>query len=383
MADKVKALFFIPSLEGGGAERVMTEILSHIGSDRIEPVLVLLYQYEHSPYKKDLPGYLKIIVAERASDNRLDKIKQYAAFMKIIFEEKPHIIISMLTHSNIMSISAKLLFRKRIIIGEHNTLSEVIKTEEGRRMLWFSTTRLVKMFYRFADKIIAVSEGVKADLVEEFNVLPRNVNVIYNPIDLKRISELCNDPVEHIFFREGTPVILSVGRLVRQKGFDILLRAFSRVVGEMDARLMILGEGPERESLVRLAKELAITEKVSLLGFQNNPYKFVSKGHVFVLPSRYEGFPMVILEAMACNTPVVSTDCKSGPREILEDGKCGLLVSPEDPDALSMALLKLLKDKKLRERFSRLGKKRAGEFNIKKIARQYEDMIYRSVFSAK
>lgn len=383
MVDKVKALFFIPSLGGGGAERVMTEILHHIGRDRIEPVLVLLRQYEHSPYKKDLPGGLKIIVAERTSDNHFDKIKQYAAFMKIVFEEKPHVIISMLTHSNIMSISAKMLFRKRVIIGEHNTLSEVIKTEEGKRMLWFPTATLVRIFYMFADKIIAVSEGVKTDLVKKFSIPSGNVHVINNPIDLKRVLELCNNPAEHIFFREETPLVLSVGRLVPQKGFDILLKAFRRVVGEMDARLMILGEGPERKSLVRLARELAITEKVSFPGFQNNPYKFLSKGHVFALPSRYEGFPMVMLEAMACNIPVVSTDCKSGPREILEDGKCGLLVSPEDPDALSMALLKLLKDKNLRERFSILGKKRAEEFTAKKIARQYEDIIYLSVFSAR
>lgn len=378
----VKALFFIPSLEGGGAERVMVEILRYINRESIKPVLVLLYPYENSPYREYIPKGLRVIVVQRKSDSSFNKIRQCAAFLKAVFREKPHIIVSMLTHSNIMAISAKLLFRKRVIIGEHNTLSEVTKTKEGRRMLWFPTTALVKIFYRFADKIIAVSEGVKTDLVEKFNILPGNVDVIHNPIDLKRISELCNNSIEHVFFREGVPVIVSVGRLVPQKGYDILLKAFSNVIKEMDARLIILGEGPEKEVLLRLAQDLFIIEKVFFAGFQNNPYKFISKADVFVLSSRYEGLPMVLLEAMACDTPVVSTDCKSGPREIVQNNICGLLVHTDDMDALSTAILKLLRDKALRERFSISAKQRVKNFAIEKITSEYEKIIYRSVLAS-
>jgi glycosyltransferase involved in cell wall biosynthesis len=379
----VKALFFIPSLEGGGAERVMVEILRYINRESIKPVLVLLYPYENSPYREYIPKGLRVIVVQRKSDSSFNKIRQCAAFLKAVFREKPHIIVSMLTHSNIMAISAKLLFRKRVIIGEHNTLSEVTKTKEGRRMLWFPTTALVKIFYRFADKIIAVSEGVKTDLVEKFNILPGNVDVIHNPIDLKRISELCNNSIEHVFFREGVPVIVSVGRLVPQKGYDILLKAFSNVIKEMDARLIILGEGPEKEVLLRLAQDLFIIEKVFFAGFQNNPYKFISKADVFVLSSRYEGLPMVLLEAMACDTPVVSTDCKSGPREIVQNNICGLLVHTDDMDALSTAILKLLRDKALRERFSISAKQRVKNFAIEKITSEYEKIIYRSVLASR
>ncbi|MBP1746219.1 MAG: glycosyl transferase [Deltaproteobacteria bacterium] len=382
MVKKVKALFFIPTMIGGGAERVMTNILCHIKSEKIEPVLVLLYQYEQSSRKKYLPENMKIIVLERDSDRLLDKIKQYAEFMKTVYKEKPHVIISFLTHCNIMSIHAKLLFKKRVIIGEHNTLTKITNTQDGRKMLWFSTKHLVQMFYRFADNIIAVSEGVKTDLVEEFNIPPHNIEVIYNPIELNRIIELSNDPVEHAFFREGIPVILSAGRLVPQKGFDILLKAFRNVIREMDARLIILGEGPERESLSRLVDNLAITEKVSFLGFQDNPYKFISKADVFVLPSRYEGLPMVILEAMACGAPIVSTDCKSGPGEILQNGRHGVLIPPEDVNALSTAILKLLRDKTLREGFSVSAKERVKEFIVENIVPKYEEMIYNSALSA-
>jgi glycosyltransferase involved in cell wall biosynthesis len=375
---KVRALFFLPSLRDGGVDRVMVEILSHIDRERIDPVLVLFYPCENSPYRDRIPGGMKVIVIQRKSDSSIDKIKQYADFLKGVFRESPHVIVSMMTPSNVMAISAGLLFGKKVIIGEHTTLSEATKITEGRRILWFSTTSLVKLFYRFADRIIAVSEGVKADLAEEFNIPPGNMEVIHNPIDLKRISELCNAPVEHGFFAEGVPVILSAGRLDPQKGFDTLLKSFSDIIRRMDARLIILGEGPEKEFLCRLAVELAIAEKVSFLGFQSNPYKFIARADVFVLSSRLEGLPMVILEAMACETPVISTDCKSGPYDILQNGKYGILVDTDNTVALSMSVLKLLNDKMLRERFSRLGKQRVKDFAVDKVTSKYEEIIYRS-----
>jgi glycosyltransferase involved in cell wall biosynthesis len=380
---KINGFFFIPSLEGGGAEKVMVELLSNINRERIEPILVMLYEYENSPYRSSLPKDIRIIVIKRGSDANLDKLKQYACFIKTVLREKPDVIVSMLTHCNIMALSAKLIFRIKTIICEHITIGEVIKTQEGEKMLWFPTRHLVKLFYRYADKIIGVSEGIKANLVEEFNITPNNIEVIYNPIDLDRVPELGELPVEHIFFADRVPIICGVGRLVRQKGFDILLKAFRTITEKMDARLIILGEGPENEELSRLADNLAITEKVSFVGFQKNPYKFISKADIFVLSSRYEGLPMVILEAMACGRPVVSTDCKSGPRELLDNGKHGVLVPTEDIDALSSAILKLLRDKALRERFSVSGKQQVKDFDAKKIVSKYEEMIYKVMSAAR
>ncbi len=374
----MKVLFFIPSLKGGGAERVMVEILRSVDHERIEPVLILLEPYENSPFKEYLPPEIKVIVVDRSSDAPLNKVRQYAGFIRTVFGEKPHLIMSMLTHCNIMAASLKLIYRIRVIICEHITVSEVIKTKEGGRMLWFSTRHLIKIFYRFADKIVAVSEGIKANLVEEFNIPPHKTEVLYNPIDLGRISELSKVSVEHVFFKERVPVLLSVGRLVPQKGFDILLKAFRKVLEEMDARLIILGGGQGKEPLLRLAGDLAITGKVSFAGFQENPYKFMSKADIFVLPSRYEGLPMVILEAMACGAPVVSSDCKSGPREILQDGRHGVLVPVEDVDALSAAISRLLRDKTLRKSFSATAKERAKDFAAGKIVSRYEEIICKS-----
>ncbi len=381
-SQKAKVLFFIPSLAGGGAERVMTDILHHIQRKSINPVLVLLYPYEDSPYKQFLTKDIPVIVAGRASDSLFEKMKQIMRFLGTVLKVNPDVIVSMLTHGNIMALFAGLLLRKKVIVCEHIALGELIRTKEGRRMLRIPTESLVRMFYRFASRIITVSKGIAANLREEFNVPDSAIEVIYNPLDLHRIAALEGVPIENPFFGEGVPTIVSVGRLEPQKDFSTLIRSFSRVVERMDARLIILGEGSERKLLTRLCVDLSIAEKVSLAGFQINPYNFVSRATIFALSSRYEGFPIAMLEAMACGAPVVSTDCRYGPREILKDGHYGLLVPTGDIEALSRAMLELLNNAALREEFSRRGKERVKEFAPDAIARKYEEVICTVAFSS-
>jgi glycosyltransferase involved in cell wall biosynthesis len=376
---KIKVLFFISSLSGGGAERVMVDILSHIDKSRIEPTLVLLYPCDNSPYKEYLPEDIKVVVVERKSDSFFSKIKQVADFIKTVHKEKPRVILSMLTHNNIMAVSVRLIFRIKVIACEHIILSEFIKTRGGEKILWFPVSVLVKALYRFADRVIAVSNGIRSDLIEEFNVAANKIQVIYNPVDINRITELSSVPPEHPFFKSDVPVVVAVGRLVWQKGFDTLLRAFNLVIQEMDARLIVIGEGLEKESLEQMVQDFGITDKAFLIGFQRNPYQFLSGADVFVLSSNFEGLPMVILEAIACGTPVIATDCKSGPREILQDGKFGFLVPVGDERALSKAIVTLLKDRALREKFSRVARERTVDFSVDKIIKQYERVIYESI----
>lgn len=379
MEERIKVLFFISSLAGGGAERVMVDILRHINSGILEPVLVLLYSHDSSPYRESLPKDIKIIVIERRSNTLTDKIRQLINFVKTVFRERPHVILSMLTHNNIMALLARILFRIRVIVCEHIMLGKVIETGEGKRMLGIPVAPMVRILYGFADKVIAVSEEIRANLIKEFYVPARKIQVIYNPIDFDRITELSKIPSEHPFFEERMPVVIAAGRLVPQKGFDILIESFSVVLSEMDARLIILGEGREQESLNKLVRDRNITGKVSFAGFQKNPYSFLSRADLFVLSSLYEGLPMVVLEAMACGVPVICTDCRSGPREILYNGRCGFLVPVEDVRALSKGIVKLLKDRALREEFSRLGMQRAADFSIDKIIKQYETAVHESL----
>lgn len=376
MEDKIKVLFFISSLEGGGAERVMVNILGHIERSRIEPVLVLLYPADKSPYKDYLPEKIKVIVVERHTDSFFEKIRQFINFCVIVRREKPRILLSMLTHNNIMAIVSGIFLRTKVIVCEHIALGEVVKKRDGKNMLGLPVAPVIKILYRFADKVITVSDGIRRNLIDEFRIPAHKIQVIYNPIDHDHITGLSAVPAEHPFFEGRSPVVIGAGRLARQKRFDSLIKAFSLVVKYMDARLIILGEGPEKIALAKLVGDLGLEDKVSLAGFHGNPYKFFSRADVFVLSSCFEGLPMVILEAMACGAPVISTDCKSGPREILYDEKHGMLVPVGDDVALSKAILKLLGDKKLRESFSMAGKERARDFAVGGVISQYVNLIY-------
>jgi glycosyltransferase involved in cell wall biosynthesis len=375
MGDRIKVLFFISSLDGGGAERVMVNLLGNIEGSRIEPVLVLLYPAATSPYREYLSENIRIIVVERSTNSFFEKIKQFILFIRSVHKERPRILLSMLTHNNLMALCAGILLRIRVIVCEHITLGEDIKTEEGKRMLGVPVAPLVKILYGYADRVIAVSEGIKRNLIEEFRIPARKIRVIYNPIDSAAITELSTIPPEHPFFQGRAPVVMGAGRLVTQKRFDILIKAFSSVAKEMDARLIILGEGPGREALQKLVRDLGMEDKVSLAGFHGNPYQFLSRADVFVLSSGYEGLPMVILEAMACGVPVISTDCRSGPREILQNGRCGLLVPVGDEAALSKGIVTLLRDRTLRENFSKAGKERAKDFSVSEVIAQYINIM--------
>lgn len=379
--EKCRVLFFISSLDGGGAERVMVNILRCIDKSRIEPILILLYPFENSPYRELLPEDLPIIVFNRTSNSLFDKLRQFFLFLSFVRKEKPQTILSMLTHNNIMAIVAGIIFKIRVIVCEHIMVSEVIKTKEEKTILLFPVRPLVKSLYRFAYRIITVSEGIKSDLVNIFNICSSKIKVIYNPIDFNIIRQFCAETVESHFIKDNVPLILAVGRLARQKNFELLIKSFSRVVKKMDARLIILGEGKERVELERLIVALGLKERVSLAGFQSNPYSFLSISDVFVLSSDFEGLPLVILEAMACGLPVISTDCKSGPREILKNGRYGLLVPVGDEIALSDGMLKLLKDSECRKGLARAGKERVKDFSVDKIIKHYESVIYGSVVS--
>jgi glycosyltransferase involved in cell wall biosynthesis len=202
---------------------------------------------------------------------------------------------------------------------------------------------MMRRLYPKADRIVAVSQGVADDLISLLNLPHEKVTVIYNPIFTPELFEQAKQPANHPWFEQNRlPVILAVGRLTRQKDYPILFRAFSLVRQVRPAKLLILGEGEERANLERLAIELGIQNDVSMPGFVDNPFAFMAKASVFVLSSAWEGFGNVLVEALACGCPVVATDCRSGPREILDNGRYGRLVPVGDHEALAKAILETL-----------------------------------------
>ena len=197
------------------------------------------------------------------------------------------------------------------------------------------------------------------------------MRVIHNPVVWPDHRTKAAEPVEHPWFAQHTPVVLAAGRLINLKDHATLLRAFALVAKARPAQLIIIGEGEERDNLGALAYELGIADLVELPGFRRNPFAWMAKASVFVLSSVYEGSPNVLIQAMACGTPVVSTDCPSGPREILQDGTLGTLVPVGDHSAMAEAILNAIDDPTESTRLM----SRADEYSAESSIRRYVDVI--------
>ena len=256
-------------------------------------------------------------------------------------KEKPLALLSSGHYVNEVALWAKSFARTstRLVVSEHNILSLNAKLTNHERWSPF----LAKLFYNWADDIITVSQGVAQDLVEITNLPRSRIRVIYNPIVTPELLKRSQESPDHPWFKEGEPpVILGVGRLEPQKDFPTLIHAFARVRQTQPTRLIILGSGKEKSKLNALIRELGLQDDVALLGFVNNPYAYIAKAALFTLSSAWEGLPTVIIEAMALGTPVVSTNCESGPAEILANGKYGSLVPVGDSKAMAEAILSVL-----------------------------------------
>ncbi len=328
---------FAPSLVGGGAERVMVNLANGIAERGFTVDLVLASA--QGPYLNQVSSDVRVVdlkVARVVSS--LPKLVSYLRKMR------PKAMISALNHSNVTAIVAKKLAAvdTRIIATEHNML-RLMKDEKQYARKNSILLLAMKGMYPWADKVVAVSQGVADDLASVVNFRAGQLQVIFNPVLSEALYEKANSPLEHSWFAEGEPpVMVAVGRLEPAKDFPNLLRAFARLRSKHRARLIILGEGKERRNLEALMQELGIQEDVALPGFVANPYQYMKQAHLFVLSSEVEGLPTVLIEALALGTPVVATDCHSGPREILKDGEYGELVPVGDSAALADAMLDTL-----------------------------------------
>lgn len=369
MKESKTIFFIIPSLAGGGAERILVLLLKYINRNRFKPVLIVFNS--ENAYKQDLPSNIPIICLNKK--NRFDFFRLAWNLSRIIKKEKPSLIFSFLTYTNYLTVLARNLARSRIplLLGEHTNLKGSLKGQKFKGIKKI----LIRNLYPKATNIIAVSEGVKEDLVTNYKIPKNKCFVIYNMVNIKGIKEFANEEITHPWFKEEIPIIIACGRLVAQKNYPLLFKAMSLVLKEKNARLLILGEGKDRSKLEEYARKLNISQNVAFLGFQSNPFKYMSRASVFVLSSSWEGFGNVIIEAMACGNPVISTHCPSGPDEIITDGVNGLLIPVRDGNALVKAILRLLKDEPLRKRLAEAGRKRAEDFRIEKMVAKYEQVF--------
>lgn len=358
-----KIAIFLTALDGGGAERVMLNLAKGFIESGIEVDLLLVKA--KGPYLEQIPAQVKLIDFNQS--RLIGSVSNLLDYLKI---ERPHALLTALDTNVIAAwIKRWTNIPTKIIVTVHNQLS--VESRYGKSIKRRLTAKFARWFYPWADEIIAVSKGVALDLV---NIgLPENkVKVIYNPIVDDELNRKIKEDFQHPWLEEGEPpVILGVGRLTKQKGFSTLIKAFALVRQKQDSRLMILGEGEEREKLEALIKELKLEPFVSLFGFVDNPYMFMSKAKLLVLSSVWEGFGNVLVEAMAAGTPVVSANCPSGPAEILEDGEYGDLIKVGDSKQLAQAIMKTLEQEVKPQKL----KARASEFSLQKAKNQYMELF--------
>jgi glycosyltransferase involved in cell wall biosynthesis len=259
-------------------------------------------------------------------------------------QERPTVLLSAMHFVNEVALLAKHLSgtSTRVVVSEHNHLSRYASSTGRRVERW--TPLSAQLLYPWADQVIAVSQGVAKDLQQVTGLPPERIRVIYNPVVTPELGVKAQEPIEHPWFAPNEPpVILGVGRLVGQKDFSTLIRAFALVRRVRPVRLMILGENAgSRVTLNALIHELGLESEVEMPGFVSNPYSYLARASVFVLSSLWEGFGNVIVEALAVGTPVVSADCESGPAEILKHGEYGFLVPVRDPQAMATAILETI-----------------------------------------
>lgn len=312
---------FLPALHDGGAERVMVTLANAFAA--------------RGPHLADVSPAVRVV--DLKAGRVLMAILPLARHLR---RERPQALLAAMTHANVAALLARRLSRApvRVVVSERSTIGQDHRRARG--LAARINYALVPRTYPWADGVCTVSRAASADLERFSRLSPGQVQTIYNPFELARIERLAAEAAGHSWLDAGQPpVVLAIGRLTEQKDFFTLVRAFATLRQGRRARLAILGEGEDRAALERLVAELGLAQDdVQLPGYVRNPFAWLARCALFVLSSRWEGLPGVLIEALACGVPVVSTDCPSGPDEILEGGRWGRLVPVGDAPALAQAM---------------------------------------------
>ena len=336
--EQKKIAILLASLSDGGVGKMRIRLANEFVRRGYRVDLVLGKQ--EGQYMEMLDPAVRVMVL--GTSHALFGVPRLAWYFR---KERPDVVLSQRIRVNVLALRARSLSSADIpiFVTINTTISKQLEIFQSRKGL--KQLRLLKRHYPLNDGIIAVSRGAAEDAADLLGLPPERIQVIYNPTMSGHIFVRANEPVEHPWLRpDAAPVIMGIGRFEHQKDFPTLLRAFARVRTQMDCRLVILGKGHLRDELLALAAELGIEDQLYLPGFVENPYAWLSKASLFVLSSRFEGFGNALSEALGLGVPVVATDCPSGPREILGDGRYGPLVPVGDVEALAQAMLKTLRE---------------------------------------
>lgn len=370
-----KVLFIIPSLRKGGAERVLSLLLNAWSGNKTTCHLMLT---DDSTITYDIPESVHTTILSHHPKNGLQKLMllPFNAYKiaKYAHENDIDTIVSFLYRPNYSAVMSRLFgFKGKVIINIRSTTSRYL--QEG--LLGKVNLFLIRKLFNKADLIISNSMGVKHDLETLMPVKTRHI-AIPNPVDLATIDLLKHDTRDIAFIpQKDTRYIISVGRLIPLKRHKDLIDAFASIHTKLpNTRLLLLGDGILKEALVSHAKASGIDNKIDFLGNVDNPFYYLHRSDLFVMTSEIEGFPNVLVEAMACGKAVISSNCKSGPAEILDNGKYGLLYEVGDVKTLSGHIEALMQDDETRKRYEKLAKERVREYDIYKVLSQFEKEVF-------
>jgi exopolysaccharide biosynthesis WecB/TagA/CpsF family protein len=322
--------FYMHDFAGGGAERMRLALFRALSVQGLS--ISAIVHARRGPLLDEIPEQIETIAL--GGSRTLSDIRPLAHFLR---EEKFDIVVSSLDHNNIALLIAKFLTRSRtrIIITQHNALSAEVRKGLKYRLVPF----LYRLLWRQADGVVAVSDGVAGDLSRSAGICRKSIDVIYNPVVGDDFAERMKLPAPHVWLANPSCcTFVFAGRLTAQKDPQTLLRAFASVLQHRQARLIVLGEGELAAGLADLAASLEVSDAIHFAGFQLNPLPWIKHASALVLSSRYEGLGNVLIEALACGTPVIATDCPWGPAEILQGGGLGRLVPVGDIPALAEAM---------------------------------------------
>ncbi|MFC1465575.1 MAG: glycosyltransferase [Candidatus Brachytrichaceae bacterium NZ_4S206] len=358
---------FLPSLAGGGAEHIIVQLANHFSQRGVSVDLVLA---QNTGVWRD-----KVSPDVRVIDLRARRtVSALPWLIKYLRAAQPTCILATLLHANVVAALATALANTgiRLVLREANFFTE--QKRRATKMNAKAALSLAAWAYRRAHRVVAVSQAMAEDLRNALGLPTEKVVTIHNPVDLDALQDAAKMPVDHRWLSNNAdlPVILGVGRLEAQKDFATLLRAFAIVKAQRDCRLIILGEGALRGQLTALARELDVADSVDMPGFAKNPYAYLLRASVFVLSSAHEGMPNALIEALALGVPVVATNCRSGPAEILEDGRWGQLVPVGDVPAMANAILETLAKPLIQEAAICSVQDR---FGIERVADQYFEVL--------
>ncbi len=370
----VKVLITAPNLITGGAEKQLIYLIE--GLLKIGFNIVLLILELEGEYLAKVPKEVKVLCPESPKPRKaLKGFWKVKEIMKAISKEKPDILYSRLWPTKVATVFAGRLLGKHVVFSEDRTLSRFM--DGGNTGKGCSSFYIKRTASRLASYVVPVSQGIADELKQVFKLNPEKVKLIYNGFDLEEMMENAAEEVDHPWLGDKKePVIGALGRMVELKGFDYLLQAVKLVNDKsVPIRLLMIGKGDLLEELKMKAEGFGIKNRVDFLGFKENPFAYLARCDLFVLSSLYEGLPSTLIEAMALGLPVISTRCPTGPEEIIEDERSGLLVPVADSKAIAEAIVRVLQDKDLNMRLRIEGKKRAEDFSLENMVTKFAEIF--------